>query len=159
MFSSFDMKTTILIAVAISALAFVPACSDFGTSQTYTTSELGSLEVQYGKIMGLEKIIINPEDRDYGTLIGAAAGAGAGSLLGGGSGKTLSTIGGGLLGAFAGNQIDKGVSQVEGYEVSVRLDNGKDMVIRQKRDKNIGLYEGQRVKVMIGNTPRVVPIN
>lgn len=152
------MKTTIFALTAISVLAFAPACSNFGTSETYTTSELGSLEVHSGRITGLKNIIINPEDRDYGTLIGAAAGAGAGSLLGGGRGQTLSTIGGGLAGAFLGNQIDKGVSQVEGYEVSVTLDSGARHVIRQKKDKNVPLWVGQKVRVLMGgNTPRVEP--
>jgi uncharacterized protein YcfJ len=50
---------------------------------------------------------VRDHDRVAGTAIGAVAGGLIGHSLGGGSGKTLLTVGGAVAGGYAGNQIQK----------------------------------------------------
>lgn len=145
------MKTKILIVASAMAMGLI-SCSSYGPSDTYTQADIGeTMEVKTGKIVGLKNIIINPSDRDYGTLLGAAGGALAGNTLGGGTGKTLFTAGGLLAGAMAGNQIDKAVNQVEGYQVEIKID-GENRVesVRQVKDPKAPLWNGQKVKLYKG---------
>ncbi len=50
---------------------------------------------------------VRDHDRVAGTAIGAVAGGLIGSRFGGGSGKTVATVGGAVAGGYAGNQIQK----------------------------------------------------
>lgn len=67
--------------------------------------------------------------------VGAVAGAVLGGLLGnqfgGGDGKTLSTIGGVLGGAYAGNTVEKRMNQQTHYRVLVRMDDGSSRSVEQ----------------------------
>lgn len=92
---------------------------------------------------------VKDKSRIAGTAIGAVAGGLLGSAIGGGTGKTLTTIGGAAAGGYAGNQVQKGMQerdvvtatehrcrtvqdrtqQLVGYNVTYRLD-GKQATVR-----------------------------
>jgi outer membrane lipoprotein SlyB len=82
-----------------------------------------------------------------GTVLGGAAGGLLGNQVGGGSGKTAATIGGAVLGAVAGNQIQRHQSGQQAlYRVTVRLDDGRLATVTQTSANN--LQVGMRVSVM-----------
>ena len=146
------MKTTLFI-MAVSGLAFLaPSCSQFGPQETYKEDQIGmTQEVKTGSITSITPVIINPDNTNTGTLLGAVAGGLGGSTLGGGKGSTLFAAGGALAGAAAGSQIDKAVSQTEGVRLTVRLDDEKKTIsVTQPKNKQRPLYVGQPVNVYIG---------
>lgn len=68
-----------------------------------------------------------------GTGLGAVGGAVVGGLLGnqvgGGRGQDIATVVGAVGGAVAGNAVEKRVKSTQGYEVTVRLEDGSSRVI------------------------------
>lgn len=146
------MKTTLFI-MALTGVAFLASsCSQFGPQETYKEDQIGmTQEVKTGKITSIANVIINPDNTNTGTLLGAVAGGLGGSTLGGGKGSTLFAAGGALAGAAAGSQIDKAVSQQEGVRLTVKLDGeNKTMSVTQVKNKKAPFYVGQPVNVYIG---------
>ncbi|MCD0504496.1 hypothetical protein LPZ50_15935, partial [Bordetella petrii] len=77
--------------------------------------------------------------------------------VGGGSGRRLTTVGGAIGGAMAGNAVENARSRRQGLEVTVSLDNGTSRVVAQEAD--VPLSVGQRVQVVTqGNIMRVAPL-
>jgi uncharacterized protein YcfJ len=64
-----------------------------------------------------EDVVVNEQapvkdpNRIAGTAIGAVAGGLIGSQIGGGSGRTLATVGGAAAGGYAGNQVQKNMQE------------------------------------------------
>lgn len=104
--------------------------------------------VYFGRVESIEPLSQQQSSNGLvGTLIGGAAGGLLGHQVGGGRGNTVATIGGAVLGAVAGNQIDKRAttnSQTT-YRVNVRLDDGR-MATVQQANLN-GLQVGARARV------------
>jgi len=80
-------------------------------------------------------------DSGAGKFLGAIIGVVLGSTMGAGNGKTLTMLGGGLVGGYAGSEIAKANAQ----ELSVALDNGEDVVVVIKGNK---FESGDRVKII-----------
>lgn len=83
-----------------------------------------------------------PASPGLGTLGGAGAGVAAGSMIGSGRGRTAAMIGGGLLGAAAGNQlVDAPVQERRAAERAAerdaewqrRLDFERQVIIERDR--------------------------
>lgn len=98
------------------------------------------------------KAPVQDEHRITGTVVGALAGGVIGHQIGGGTGKTIATIGGAALGGYAGSKVQKGMQDRDtvqstetrcrtvmdtskkslGYDVTYRLD-GKEGTVRVAR--------------------------
>jgi uncharacterized protein YcfJ len=94
------------------------------------------------------KAPVKDQNRIAGTALGAVIGGLVGNQFGGGSGKTLTTVGGAVAGGYAGNQVQKGMQdrdvqtsqetrcrtvydshrQISGYKVTYRLDQQEGVV-------------------------------
>jgi outer membrane lipoprotein SlyB len=111
---------------------------------------------QYGRITRIDSV---PEERrgqvGVGTVLGAVVGGALGNQVGSGTGRTAATVAGAVGGAVVGNQVDRNraSSNVAGYEVYLRLDNGDSRVI-QVADTG-GLEVGERVRVEGSNIVRL----
>lgn len=113
-----------------------------------------------------EQAPVKDPNRIAGTAIGAVAGGLLGHQIGGGTGRTLATVGGAAVGGYAGNQVQKNMQEKDvvttterqcrtvnettqklvGYDVTYRLD-GKESVVRTsfKPDARIPVKDGQLV--------------
>jgi outer membrane lipoprotein SlyB len=95
-----------------------------------------------GTIRSVRAVAVQSQtDSAVGTLLGAAAGAALGHMVGSGHGKDLATIGGGLAGAYVGNQV----SRANASELTIRTDKGRTIVIVVK---GTGYYPGERVRIV-----------
>jgi surface antigen len=70
--------------------------------------------------LGLSGCATNPNNEDVGKFVGAVAGAGLGSLFGGGSGKTVMTVIGGIAGYAIGGNIGRNMDAAD-QERAARL--------------------------------------
>ena len=101
-----------------------------------------------------EVVDINRFDGGGGRTSGGGAVAGAliGGLLGNhvcsGSGKKVATVAGAVAGGVAGNRIEKNRRDGDRYEVVVRMDNGRQLVLEQRELD--GVQIGDRVIVSGG---------
>ncbi len=134
------MKKTLFAAMLALSVAFVPSCANYANPFSADANEVGSVgEVIAGTVVQATKIRIDASntDKNLGTIGGAALGAGLGQMLGGGSGRVVSTVGFGLLGAGVGRGIGKYATQADGQELMIKADKGGRIYRIQQN-----IYEG-----------------
>ncbi len=92
--------------------------------------------VQTGTVIDARPVVIEGEDARIGKVSGAAAGAVVGAReVGGGTGAALAGVAGGTLGAIAGREMEEMLTRENGYEITIRLDNGNVVsVIQPSKD-------------------------
>lgn len=83
-----------------------------------------------------------------GTVGGALLGAWAGSAIGGGTGQTIATVAGGVGGSMAGSAVANRAAQDTVWDVTVLFDNGITRTIRVSQPPNF--RPGSRVRVQGG---------
>ena len=101
-----------------------------------------------GTVQRIEADYYGRRDRDDGTggaIVGALVGAALGNQVGSGNGKKAATVAGAIAGGVAGKRIDERNGSGNRYEVVVRMDNGRTVILEQKNLN--GLREGSRVVV------------
>ena len=69
-----------------------------------------------------------------------------GNQVGGGTGRQLATVAGALGGAVAGTAAEDRVNRVNALEMEVRRDDGTDVVVVQRADRQF--QAGQRVRLI-----------
>jgi len=130
----------VFFSLSICALIFS------GCTQMYNSNEvaMNDVNVMYsyktGVVESVKKVII--KDNGSGMMAGALTGAVLGSLFGKGKGNTVTTLLGGLTGAYAGYQADK----ANGEELYIRLDDGRNVVAIVK---GVNIQPGDRVRVVV----------
>jgi outer membrane lipoprotein SlyB len=83
-----------------------------------------------------------------GAVAGAIIGAAVGNQVGGGDGRRAATVAGAVAGGVAGNRIERDRADRDVFEVVIRMDDGRRVVVEQ-RSLN-GVREGARVEVRDG---------
>jgi len=129
----FLLAISVVMALLLAGCASLEGPEYSGASyQEIKTYEIGTIE-------SIRPVVIT--DNGAGTFIGALVGGVLGSTVGGGRGSALATLAGGLGGAYVGSQVNKANAQ----ELSVKLDNGQDIVVVSKGKEFI---VGDRVKII-----------
>lgn len=151
----------ILAAGAIIGLAAMLAgCANpTASSRVYTFDQAQRAQtVTLGYVIGVRPVTIQASQTSgMGVIAGGALGAVTGSAIGGGSGRRITTVGGAVGGAMAGNAIENASTRRQGLEITIRLDSGDVRVITQEAD--VPISTGQRVQVVTqGGVSRVVGI-
>lgn len=80
-----------------------------------------------------------------GAVLGGVVGAVAGNQVGGGSGRTAATVAGAAAGAMVGNTVERNRNTAPAYDIYVRMDDGRRVVINQ-RDLG-GIRTGSYIEV------------
>ena len=156
-----NQKTSnVVLSLALAAvlMTIVSGCaSDSGATfsrneaRTVQSITLGTVvDVRQGKIEGTGSAI--------GAIAGGILGAAAGNTIGGGSGKTVATAAGGVGGAALGSAAAKKMTEKNGLQITVKLDNGQTIVVVQEAD--VIFQPNQRVRVLTSNhgASRVQPL-
>ena len=117
-----------------------------GCTQMYNSNEvaLNDVNVMYsyetGIVTDVKKVII--KDDGSGVMTGAMTGTVFGGLFGNGKGSILTTLLGGLSGAYAGYELDK----ANGEELYIKLNDGRNIVAIVK---GVNIQKGERVRVVV----------
>ena len=116
-----------------------------------------------GTVVATRAIKLRPDD-SHRAGTGATAGVVSGAVLGStvGGGKKMPLVGaviGGLAGGAAGHAIEGKLTEQEGTEYHIKLDNGDTITLAQGVEPRLSV--GQRVLVIKSNRSRsqVVPDN
>jgi outer membrane lipoprotein SlyB len=140
------------VGIVLAALA---ACGpDFSPNTYSSTAVQQANKVEPGVVVGVRRIDI----ATAGTT-GAVAGAAAGGIAGAavpesGVGSALTALGGGLVGGFLGNTVDRKINDTFGYEYIVRKSNGDMLSVTQKDEAPLAI--GTHVLLIAGNQARIV---
>lgn len=133
------------ILVVLMMAVFLTACGAGNTNTTYRRSQIGKTgSTSTGVIVAMEVITTEGENTGLGTIAGGAAGAIAGSAIGGGRGSALAAIGVGVAGAVAGNLIEKKILTDTAFEFLIQEDKTGN-VISVVQSNELGLQPGDHV--------------
>lgn len=148
-------KYALLLALPLTAAGIAGCASDID-SNYYSTGSVGQVSQAKGcTVVSVRPIKVSTQN-GAGTAIGGIAGGIAGSQIGGGNtAHLLGAVGGAILGGFAGNAAQEGLTSQQGYEYIVRLDNGNTVSTTQGAD--VLLNPGQRCQIIFGNPARIIP--
>lgn len=139
-------KTLFTILSLLLCLSLAGGCAS-QSGRSYTTSQQRSaLTIKRGQVTNIEVVRVSNDTSGIGVVGGGVAGGVIGNLFGGGKGRTLTTLGGALLGALGGAAIEKGVRDGNAYQISVLLDDGSELAIVQDMDDTF--RPGDRVRVL-----------
>lgn len=98
------------------------ACAPNISPDTVSASEANDVQSAVeGIIVSKRVVTVKGDSNLLGTGVGAVAGGIAGSALGGGRGKLLTTLGGAVVGGAAGNLIEDKMQTQQGIEYVVKL--------------------------------------
>ncbi len=98
----------VLLALALPSLAFADSCKK-----------------DCGRVVSIETVKQKGKGGAVGMIAGGVVGGLLGNQIGAGRGNTLATVAGAAGGAYAGNEVQKKVSEKEVQMVKVKMDNGK----------------------------------
>ena len=148
-------KYALLLALPLTAAGIAGCASDID-SNYYSTGSVGQVSQAQGcTVVSVRPIKVSTQN-GAGSAIGGIAGGIAGSQIGGGNtAHLLGAVGGAILGGFAGNAAQEGLTSQQGYEYIVRLDNGNTVSTTQGAD--VLLNPGQRCQIIFGNPARIIP--
>ncbi len=120
-----------------------------GCTQMYNSNEVNIadtnevLTYKTGTVESIKKVIL--KDNGKGVMVGAMSGTVLGGMFGRGNGNILSTLLGGLTGAFAGYELDK----ANGEELFIKLDEGRNIVVVVK---GVNIQKGDRVRIIMNGS-------
>ncbi|MDP8100258.1 glycine zipper 2TM domain-containing protein [Phocoenobacter atlanticus] len=141
-------KLGLTFALAISLGLVGCANQDVYGGNVYTGSQAKEARsISYGKIVSVRDVIIQAKSNGViGGIGGGALGGVLGSTIGGGKGQEIATAVGAIAGAVLGNKTEQKMNQVVSMEMVIRKDNGKEIVVVQK--KEAGFVPGKRVRIV-----------
>lgn len=159
----------ILAVVLLGSALVLPGCAPKLGGSDYSLADVGANSSgMRGTIAGVRVININATDNNQpgaGAAVGGISGALLGSQIGKGKGQVVSGVLGGLAGGVAGHLAEQALTNQEGFEYTVDMDNGEVKVIAQGAEPRMSV--GQRVIVVVNDKgvkgqkarSRVIPDN
>jgi outer membrane lipoprotein SlyB len=157
--SKFLMPKAVTIPVALCLALSACAASD---SSTYSRGDVGQvIETSQGQVISSRPVDIrDSEGGRVGAVAGGAAGGVVGSTIGKGSGNTLATLGGVLIGAGLGYLAEREIRSDEGVEYLVEMDDGRVVtIVQNQKDGDQAIPDGTPVLIQYGNEyTRLVPL-
>ena len=144
------ISTSMALAVAVAASAFISGCASTSSGSVYSGGQARQEQtVRMGVVESVRQVTIEGSKSGVGTIAGGAIGGVAGSNIGGGSrGSAVGTILGAVAGGLAGNAIEQGTTKKQGLEITVKLDTGELRAITQDADESF--RPGERVRLLSG---------
>lgn len=144
------MNTFKLTAVLAALMLTLGGCATESSSgSSYSTGQSRQeMTVRMGVVESVRSVTIEGSKGPVGTVTGAVIGGYAGSNIGGGRGSELGAILGAVAGGIAGQAVEKKVTQKQGLEITVRLDNGQYIAVTQDADEQF--HPGEKVRILSG---------
>ncbi len=137
-----------LLSLAIIGMFFSGCTQMYNSNEVSIADTNEILTYKTGLVEDVKKVIL--KDDGSGVMVGAMSGTVLGGMFGRGKGNVLSTLIGGLTGAFAGYELDK----ANGEELFIKLDDGRNIVVVVK---GVDIKKGDRVRIIM-NGSRIVRV-
>lgn len=106
-----------------------------------------------GVVVSVKEVEQAGKGSGLGVIAGGVTGGIVGNQVGQGTGRDLATIAGVIGGAIAGNKIEEKVKKTTVYDVTVKMENGEEHLLRYKTAP--GVLAGDKVKVENGHLARL----
>ncbi len=106
-----------------------------------------------GRVERIEQVYGDRGTTGTGAVVGGIVGGLLGNTVGKGDGRTAATVVGAVGGAVVGNEVEKNNNAAGSFDVYVRMDDGRRLILRQREIG--GIREGSYVDVE-GNRARLI---
>jgi len=138
----------VMLVAAMAAV--LGACASSNSGSVYKRGEARTVQtVKMGVVESVRQVKLEGTKTPIGTGAGAVVGGVAGSSLGGGKGKVITSVLGAVAGGLAGSAAEEGLTRKDGVEITVKLDSGTMLAIVQEADEQFN--PGERVRVLEAN--------
>ena len=147
------------LVLAIAALSFsLTACASNMGPGTYSRHEVGQVGyVNYGTVIDVRHVRITGGEPGVGTVAGAVIGGAIGSQIGeGDAARVVGIVGGAIIGGAIGSAIEEDANTRDGYEYTIRMENGDVITIVQEAG-GPPIRSGTKVRIVEGDYVRVIP--
>lgn len=153
------LRACALALTAVGLAVHLAGCASSNAGNVYSRAEARQAQVvRFGTIEAIAPVRIEGRPGYLGAATGAVLGGLAGSTVGGGTGQKAAAVAGAVAGGVAGQAAEQRLTQADGLELTVRLENGNVMAIVQEQSEQQQFQVGQRVRVVQHNgTYRVSP--
>ena len=105
------------------------------------------------QVVEVRSVVLRGESSGAGVAGGAITGGVLGSFVGLGKANALATVGGALVGAVAGHEIERRAKSGAGLEITVRTPSGQNWVVVQA-DHGENFRPGEWVRMLVGGESR-----
>lgn len=135
---------------AMIAVAALTGCAAGQSGKDYSREQVrGEQNVRYGVVDSVRAVQIEGTKTPLGAGAGAVVGGVAANTIGGGGGRTIATVIGAVLGGLGGAAAEEGVTNRQGVEITVTLDNGNVTAVTQAVDTDL-FKPGDRIRLLSG---------
>ena len=147
-------SSTVVVSCVITGLCTVSilslsGCASSRSGKVYGRDQAREMHtVRMGTIEEVYMVRIEGTKTGIGTVAGAVIGGAVGSTVGDGSGRRVAAAVGSAAGAVAGSATEEGVTRRQGYEITVKMDDGQTIAVVQEAD--VPFNPGERVKILTG---------
>lgn len=124
-----------LFSLALLSL-LLAACAS-GGNRYYGPSDGYARCYDCGEVERIERVYGERESSGAGAVLGGIIGGVLGNQIGSGSGRDAATVAGAIAGGVAGNRIEKDSRSAPRYELFIRMDDGRRIVVTQPDLNNI----------------------
>jgi outer membrane lipoprotein SlyB len=143
-----DLRTRIAFAAIVAACAFSAAAQSPNASPTAHAAVAAAHCQDCATVQEVHSVKRKGEGGAAGMIGGAVVGGLLGHQVGGGTGKTLATVGGAAAGAYAGNEVQKSVNSKIVWVTKVKMKDGSVKTFEQAKQPT--WKSGQLVHVKDG---------
>lgn len=138
-----------IVAAMMASLSLVGcAQTDIYSGNVYRGDQAKEARsISYGTIVSVREVKIQADSQGVlGAVGGGVIGGITGSTIGGGTGQAIATAVGAIAGSMLGSTVEEKASQVASLEMVIRKDDGKEIVVVQKKES--GFVPGRRVRIV-----------
>ncbi len=144
-----ERKVVLLLAsVSVLGLALTGCVSSTGGGVYSREQTRTELSVREGVVTAVSEVQIEGTPGVVGAVTGGVTGGLLGRTIGKGTGKDVATAAGAAGGALAGAAVEKAVTKRNGWEITVKLDNGQTIAVVQEKQPGEVFAVGDRVRVL-----------
>ncbi len=146
------MRLRLLLALMASML--LAACAAPGGYYSGQQRSYGPPQDGYarcadcGVVERIDRVYGERNSSGGGAILGGIIGGIVGNQIGSGSGRAAATMAGAIAGGAVGNSAERNANSAPWYELYVRMDDGRRIVVSQ-RDLN-GVREGAYIRISNG---------
>ena len=132
-------------------------CASSMSGDVYSRQDAQKVQtVEEGEVVMVREVLIEGTKSGLGTIAGGILGGALGSAIGSGSGRTIATAGGAVLGALGGSGVEEASTRQAGLEITVQLRSGEVVSIVQAADQPFQVGDFVKVLRRPGGVARVI---
>lgn len=138
-----------IFILLLSAPFFLAACASEKGGDVYTRDQIRQVQhFKVGTVESVHKVRIEGTKSQVGTTAGTIVGGIAGSGASGGKTGQVAAVLGAVVGGMAGAAAEEGYTREDGFEYSIKMEDGNYISVVQAASKDEDIKAGDKVRVI-----------